>query len=272
MTNLLLNPDFQESDFVDADGKPHWNVDEFGNQTPPHWTRTFWRPGELLPHPTKNFYNFETQRREQTSAICGAIPEDVHKLAAQLPDDEQAGQPRQLIFPNRDKVYKRFGAQGAIAGTLEQTIKAPPKAILKFTAYVLVDAPDKPSAPYGLEDDHAIAWLRIFGENTVYDYRYLSTHFDIVDVNRPWCKLTCIGGANSDGEAVVTIGCQKNWPGPTAFFFGPTSVEIESFQPPPNANEELEEFKAEQRKAIDLILSIAGDMRDKTNPTSGGVG
>lgn len=266
--NKLFNPDLQEPDFIDASGEPHWNIDSYGNQTPPGWERKYWLQGQSLPFPEKGFYNESTQRRETMPAICEAIPEDVHKNAKQLPADEQSGQPRQIIFPGRDKAYKRFGDQGALAGYLSQLVTGlPALAKLRFTAFVLCDALDQPSAPYGLEPDHVLVWLRINSSMCTFNYEYLSSRFDVEyepgkKVERPWAKLVCNGVANEFGQATVVNGMQKNWKGPTSIFYGPMTLEVIEDAPAPDPNAELERFKAEQLRNVEIVLEVANRMRE----------
>lgn len=214
LVNLLFNHAFQNKE---------WFTDEFGNQQPKDWQYKIWSPGEVLPFPT---------HRDQGSilpAICTARPENVHKLINQLPTIEHPGQPMQLIFPGMDAVYKSFGDQGAIATRLGQAMISDRTGIATFTAWVLVDAPDKPTAPSGkLEDDHTMVRLSVGATSLNFDYGLMSTRFHISGVNRPWNLLTVSRSVNPGESMDAELILQKNWKGPTSFFVGPCSLTIQS--------------------------------------------
>lgn len=227
MTNLLANPDIQD---------PEWFTDSNGNQRPKGYTYWVAQPGETLPVAIKGATD-QDGKHILVNAVCEAVPENIHKPKELLPAHEWEGQPHQLIFPGRRFVYKSFGNQGAIATKLIQSVQAPPGSLVRYSRWVLVDAPDIPTRPDGqLEEDHAVVKLWVGNSVEASLYSEMRNRFDALlpdggRVARPWNFLSVEGVVGNSGFTDLGIMMQKNWRGPTAIFLGPGTAEVVG--PPP---------------------------------------
>ena len=95
----LRNPSFEEG----------WHDIEFGNQRPKKWEISWVNPGDPL---------------YDSADLATGVCECVHKLASQLPPDEQPGGTNALILSGT-AVYKLFSGQ-AWGTTLSQSLDLPP--------------------------------------------------------------------------------------------------------------------------------------------------
>ena len=228
---MITNPFFQDTNWQTAGANDPRGP---GNQQPADWTLTVTPAGALMPWPEKNARN-EAGQSISVEARAGGPGEYVHKLAGQLPDNEQAAQPRALlVLPNTDKVYKGFGGV-AHAFTLSQKLTSPPGTKKQYLLYVLAETTDTPTPPHtDLEPDHFRVRFAVGGDTVESHYADMKGHRVIPGNERAWNIL----GISSfefpaSGEAQMVITCQKNWPGLVDFFIAGVTEEMIGFPPPP---------------------------------------
>src|SRR3990167_3074528 len=141
---MIINPFFQSLDWQTA---PAGDARGPGNQQPADWMLTVTPAGQLMPWPEKNAKN-EAGQSISVEARAGGPGEYVHKLAGQLPDNEQFGKLRALlVLPATDKIYKGFGGV-AHAFTLSQKLTSPPGTKKQYLLYVLAETTDTPTPPH----------------------------------------------------------------------------------------------------------------------------
>lgn len=214
----ISNPFFQSLNWQTAGaGDPRGP----GNQQPDGWTLTVTQAGALLPWPSKGAKNGSGQSIT-VEAIAGGPGEYVHKLAAQLPANEQLGQLRALIpFEGLNKIYKGFG--GVSHGfVLSQRVTETPGTKKQYILLVLAETPDKPTPPNAdLEPDHFRVRFEVGSDGVESHYADMKVHKTIPGNERAWNKFVIPSFEfPPGGEAQLRITCQQNWPGVVDFFIG----------------------------------------------------
>ena len=201
---------FKNESFEDR----NWYTDytHAGNQWPYGWTFHSTEQGEIMPFPTKH------QDGNIVPAIAGGWGEYVHKLAKQLPSDEQRGQPRGLII-DQWTVYKAFSAAIPQALVLSQVLTGTPGATMEVTGYILGETFDVPWYPHTkLEDDHWVASVQL---GAAVDTRYYADMVQRLDVPgnvRHWNRFVVAATVPASGELLLKVIVQQNWAGRTDFF------------------------------------------------------
>ena len=206
----IANPSFENG----------WTTDGGGNQHPSGWT--FYSPasGVSLPYPAKE------QQGSIIPAVSGGPGEYVHKLAVQLPSDEQLGQPRSLILGG-STVYKVFGGHTPHALQLSQSLSGPPGTTIRITVYILGETVDTPDLNFGrLENDHFVASVSLGNVENKRLYVTMITRHDIKKNQRAWNKFVVVNTFPSDGQLLLTLTFQQNWPGLTDFFVDNLSATV----------------------------------------------
>ena len=233
---MITNPFFQDVNWQTAGANDPRGA---GNQQPFGWTLTVTPAGQLMPWPTKH------SDAGDVAALAGGPGEYVHKLAGQLPANEQIGQPRALLlWPHTNKVYKGFGGV-AHAFTLSQKLTGTPGTKKQYLLYVLAETTDSPTPPHtDLEPDHFRVRFSVGGTTTESHHADMRGHRAVSGNERAW-NIFSIPSFEfpASGEAQMTITCQKNWPGLVDFFIAGVSVQtIVSPTLPPDGGEPTDQF------------------------------
>ncbi|MCC7358724.1 MAG: hypothetical protein IT317_04575 [Anaerolineales bacterium] len=183
-----------------------------GNQWPYGWTFHSTEQGETMPFPTKH------QDGNIIPAMAGGWGEYVHKLAEQLPFDEQRGQPRGLII-DQWTVYKAFSAAIPQALVLSQVLTGTPGATMEVTGYILGETFDVPWYPHTkLEDDHWVASVQLGAAADTRYYVDMTQRYEVPGNERHWNRFVVAAGVPASGEVLLKIIVQQNWAGRTDFF------------------------------------------------------
>lgn len=183
-----------------------------GNQWPYGWTFYCTENGEVMPFPTKH------QEGSIIPAIAGGWGEYVHKLAEQLPDDEQRGAVRGLII-DQWTTYKAFSAAIPQALRLSQVLTGTPGATMEVTGYILGETFDHPSPPnLKLEDDHFVASVQLGDTADTRIYADMIQHLDVPGNERHWNKFVVAAVIPPSGQLLLQVIVQQNWAGRTDFF------------------------------------------------------
>lgn len=222
----ITNPSFEGGWVTDWDDNTDlcpsgWiTYSNAGNQCPNGWLATLYPPGALMPFPTK------MQEGNIVPATSGGAGEYVHKLAIQLPPDEQLGQPRALILEGA-VTYKAFSAVVANAIILSQTLTGSPGEYAQVTAYILGETHDQPSPPNTeLENDHFVASVKLGSVADTRFYVDMVATFDVPGNERPWNKFEVTAPFPASGQLTLQIIVQQNWAGRTDFFIENLSGQV----------------------------------------------
>jgi hypothetical protein len=174
------------------------------NQQPNGWILNWIEPGESL---------------FGAGDVARGIPECVHKLAKQLPPDEQLGGPKALILAG-DTTYKIFHATSAFGAQLSQKVsglKPGSKATLVVPVLaVLYNETD----PFGAESG---VWVN--GEGEWINGGQMG--------NRKWFKHKVTFTVPDDGTAVIEIRVKSKWMRPKDFFIDGITLEATPVLQPP---------------------------------------
>jgi hypothetical protein len=166
------------------------------NQQPEGWTLRWIEPGQSL------FGAGDT---------AGGVPECVHKLADQLPPNEQLGGSNALILTG-DTTYKVFHASAPFGAELKQTVsglKPGSQAILTVPVLaVLYGETD----PFGAESG---VWVN--GEGKWVNGGRMG--------NREWFRHQVEFTVPDNGTAEVVIRVKSKWPRPKDFFIDGIRLE-----------------------------------------------
>ena len=166
------------------------------NQQPNHWTLHWLEVGESL------FGAGDTAQ---------GIPECVHKLARQLPANEQLGAENALILEG-DTTYKIFSATAPFGAELSQTVTGlQPGSSAKLIVPVLVVLHGE-TDPYGAESG---VWVN--GEGHWVNGGEMG--------NRNWYRHEVNFTVPSNGTAEITIRVKSKWARPKDFFIDGISLE-----------------------------------------------
>ena len=136
------------------------------NQQPAGWDLSWLRPGQSLysaPHD-----------------LAEVEPECVHKLASQLPPDEQLDAPSALILAG-DATYKIFHGYGAFGAKLHQTLYVPANSHGRVVAPVQIhvnDARDPWHCEAGVWVNGVGSWYNL-DDTGVRQWYEMSARFDI---------------------------------------------------------------------------------------------
>lgn len=224
----IVNPFFQFENWETAlSGDPRGP----GNQIPSGWTLIVTQQGQPMPWSTKH------SAEGDVAALAGGPGEYVHKLAGQLPPDEQTGQPRSLlVLPLANKVYKCFGNIPQ-AVQIQQVIREPAGTVKKYSLYVLAETQNQPTPPHTtLEDDHWRVALTLGDVGFQSNYAGMKNVRAIAGNERAWNIITVTATFPVGGVLTLTITCQQNWLGGTDFFVAGIVEETVSSPTPPPAN------------------------------------
>ena len=208
MANLVMNASFE----TNSAGE-NWPTDQFGNQTPPGW-EIAWIPKDA---PMKHTYKW--QGGALVPAFGTGTPEAVHKLARQLPANEQFGQTQALLLDNGLAVYKVFGSHDPFGFYLRQTLVGTPGADVIVRVPLLGETHDKPTNAAGiLEDDHFLAEVSLGDARETRNYSLMRERHDIPGNHRPWNVFVLTATIPASGTLPLEIYVQMNWAGNTDFF------------------------------------------------------
>ena len=223
MAKLLRNPSFEENSNTE-----NWPTDEFGNQTPPGWEISWIPPGASMK------YAHKWQGGALVQAVGTGTPEAVHKLARQLPPNEQFGQTQALLLDDGLAVYKVFGSHDAFGFYLCQTIIGPPGAEVIARVPVLGETHARPTNFAGtLEDDHFLAEVSLGDVQELRLYSTMRERHDIPGNHRPWNVFTLTATIPASGVLLLEIYLQMNWSGNTDFFIDAIDCGYVSVTTPP---------------------------------------
>lgn len=205
--NLLTNPSFEEG----WDDTPP--VGSLINQTPRGWQLEWVEPGQ----PSYGATNGKTG--EPVTAT--AVPECLHKLAEQLPPNEQLGGDDALILDGR-VVYKIFARGNAFATRLWQTVEGlPPHQTVRLFVPVQVHYQDALNEPDDVE-----FWVTLNGQR----------HVEMANTlpHREWIIVEVNGVADEHGRVLVEIHCITKWRNSRDFFIDMAELfAITHGEPPP---------------------------------------
>ena len=175
---------------------------------------------------------------EQDSPLYGSgdlskgVPECVHKLASQLPPNEQLGAPDALILAG-DVTYKIFHANAPFGAELKQRVTGlAPGTAGKFIAPVLAVLHGD-NDMYGCESG---AWVDTTGSSNPDDWEGQWANAAQMG-NRKWYHHEVNFTVPPSGEVTVYIRVKSKWPAPKDFFIDGVKLEAqaggpESYTPP----------------------------------------
>lgn len=198
---MLKNGSFTEG-WTDLPPAPGFLI----NQQPKGWVLNWIEPGESL---------------FGAGDVAKGVPECVHKLAKQLPPNEQLGGPDALILAG-DTTYKIFHANSAFGAQLSQKVTGlKPGSTATLVVPVLAVLYNE-TDPYGAESG---VWVNGEGE---------WVHSGKMG-NRKWHKHKVTFTVAADGTAVIEIRVKSKWMRPKDFFIdGITLKAAAAVQPPPD--------------------------------------
>lgn len=169
------------------------------NQQPQGWTLRWIEPGESL-------FGANDQ--------AGGIPECVHKLAHQLPPNEQPGGPDALILDG-SATYKIFHSGAAFGAELTQTVSGlTPGSQATLTVPILAVLYGE-TDPFGAESG---VWVN--GEGAW-------VHSGTMG-NRNWFEHEVTFTVPDDGQVEIAIRVKSKWPRPKDFFLDHIRLEAET--------------------------------------------
>ncbi len=183
------------------DMPPHGNLI---NQQPNGWILRWVKPGNAL---------FGAGDK------AAGVPECVHKLAKQLPPNEQMGAKDALILAG-DATYKVFHASSPFGVELKQVVtglKPGSKATLVVPILaVLHNDPDQ----YGAESG---VWIN--GQGNWVNGGKMG--------NRKWYRHTQTFTVPDNGTAIIEIRVKSKWPRPKDFFIDGITLDAQVGEPEP---------------------------------------
>jgi hypothetical protein len=203
--NLLRNGDFSGG----------WSTNPTtGNQTPNGWAL-------IINHVDSLLSNIEPRGAGDTEDHVQVIPECVHKLSAQLPENEQLGGPDALILEG-DAVYKIFHEGGAFCVELVQIIEGlEPGRRVQCKAHVNTSS-------YNNADTGGAYWR--FSVNGEYSkWLTYKTHFE----NKQWLPYTILTRVDNIGWVNFSLEFESHTVGNSDFFIDALSVEYIDDEPAP---------------------------------------
>ena len=205
MVNLLQNPSFENG--------WHQTSPNSGNQTPDAWELTWLDLG--APLLSSGAFPGEDA---PIIDVAQFVPECVHKMAWQLPQDEWLGAPDALILDGTT-TYKIFGV--AFGATLAQTVTATPGAVVTLRVPVQVhhhgDGSYGACAVRARLGDAATAWAT-FGDG-------------LPDPDDPeWVTLELTATVPASGAITAALDCEGRALAPVDFFID--AVSLEAIEPP----------------------------------------
>ena len=184
------------------------------------WTNMPPAPGNLInqkPNGWEYFWIEPGQPLFDSTDVAGGVPESIHKLANQLPPDEQPGGPKALILDGI-AVYKIFHFGAPFGGELNQTIEnLPPGSVWKLTVLIQVHLHGE-TDPYAAESSVWVngegGWVHGFAMG-----------------DRQWYRHERIFVVPSDGKAFIQVRVKSKWPSPKDFFIDDLRLErVEGLQ------------------------------------------
>lgn len=182
------------------------------NQQPNGWRLRWLEPGESL---------FGADDR------AGGVPECVHKLADQLPPQEQLGGPEALILEG-NATYKIFHANAPFGAELSQTVTGlQPGSTARLTVPVLAVLYGE-TDPFGAESG---VWVN--GEGHWVNGGEMG--------NRRWYRHQVQFTVPASGTADIVIRVKSKWPRTKDFFIDGVKLEAVAGStptPPPTDTEE----------------------------------
>ena len=224
MANLVRNASFEKNSALE-----NWPTDEYGNQTPPDW-KISW-----IPAGARMKYASKWQGGALVPAYGTGTPEAVHKLARQLPANEQFGQTQALLLDDGLAVYKVFGTHDPFGFFLRQTIIGTPGAEVIMRAPILAETHDKPTNAAGtLEEDHFLAEVSLGDAHETRNYSLMREQHEIPGNHRAWNVFSPTAIIPANGELPLEIYVQQNWSGNTDFFIDAIDCGYVSTTIPPS--------------------------------------
>jgi len=170
------------------------------NQRPHGWQLSWVAIGESL--------------YDDPNSKSGGIPECVHKLNEQLPENERRDGRNALILAG-NAVYKTFSANAPFGTTLSQTVTGlEPHSTATLTVPIQVHLHGETDA-YGAESG---VWVNDIGGWV--------NGFDMGD--RQWYEHKITFTVPANGEAEIVIRVKSKWPKGKDFFFDKVTLEAET--------------------------------------------
>lgn len=160
------------------------------NQQPNHWTLTWLQPGESL--------------YDDPAVQAMGVPECVHKLAEQLPPNEQPGQPNALILEG-DSTFKIFHAFNTFGATLSQTVSG-----LEPNSTAVLRVPIQAHLHGAIDQSAAESGVWVNGEGGWINGSEMG--------DKVWFYHTLTFTVLADGTADIFIRVKSKWPSPIDFF------------------------------------------------------
>ena len=199
------------------------------NQQPNHWQLRWIEPGQSL------FGAGDT---------AGGVPECVHKLAEQLPPDEQAGGSNALILDGT-VTYKIFHSGSPFGAELKQTVTGlTPGTTAVFTAPVLAILHNE-TDPFGAESG---AWVN--GEGRWANATEMG--------NRRWFRHVVPFTVPESGTVEVMIRVKSKWPRAKDFFVDAITLVVEEdpvFGDPPFKPRPINHVRVQVPENIQVVLT-----------------
>ena len=246
---MIHNGDFTEG-WTDMPPAPGYLI----NQQPVGWTLQWLQPGDSL--------------FGDTGAVVGGVPECVHKLSEQLPENERLNGPNALILAG-DTTYKIFNAGAAFGASLSQTVSGlQPGSTATLTAPVQVHLNGEQDA-YGAESG---AWLNGDGQwvhgHAMGDHQW---YYHVVETIVP-----------ENGRVEIIIRVKSKWARPKDFFIDHITLEAVAAEttgflpadeidnpiliptPPPPPVEDPPESRAQRLLGMDVSYNQAFFVNFKT--------
>ena len=175
------------------------------NQQPNGWNLRWIEPGDSL---------------FGVSDTAGGVPECVHKLANQLPPNEQLGAPNALILDGTT-TYKIFNSGAAFGAELTQVVDGlKPGSDGKLVVPVLAVLYNE-TDPFGAESG---VWVN--GEGRWVNGGEMG--------NREWFHHEVDFTVPDSGSIEIAIRVKSKWPRPKDFFIDNVQLEVESGRPDPD--------------------------------------
>ena len=174
------------------------------NQQPNGWILNWIEPGESL---------------FGAGDVARGVPECVHKLAGQLPPNEQLGGPDALILAG-DTTYKIFHASSAFGVQLSQKVTGlKPGSQATLTVPILAVLYNE-TDPFGAESG---IWVN--GEGKWVNGGQMG--------NRKWFRHKVTFTVPDDGTAVIEVRVKSKWMRPKDFFIDGITLEATAVTSPP---------------------------------------
>ena len=164
--------------------------------------------------------------------LSKGVPECVHKLAAQLPPDEQLGAPKALILEG-DVTYKIFHANAPFGAELKQRVTGlAPGTAAKLIAPVLAVLHGDGDM-YGCESG---AWVDTTGSSNPDDWAGQWANAAQMG-DRNWHRHEVEFTVPPSGEVTVYIRVKSKWPMPKDFFIDAVKLEAHAAPVPSGGGE-----------------------------------